>query len=89
MHRTIAEKNPAGTHRSEDHLPWPDRQMQTLTRAHKRITAPLAIKSFREMGATRVFDKDKVVFVCDHFTPNKVLGENWCLWTGFTANLWP
>ncbi|HJJ97323.1 MAG TPA: 3-isopropylmalate dehydratase large subunit [Methanocorpusculum sp.] len=35
------------------------------------ITAPLAIKSFREMGATKVFDKDKVVFVCDHFTPNK------------------
>lgn len=35
------------------------------------ITAPLAIKSFHEMGATEVFDKDKVVFVCDHFTPNK------------------
>ncbi len=35
------------------------------------ITAPLAVKSFREMGATRVFDKDKVVFVMDHFTPQK------------------
>ncbi len=35
------------------------------------ITAPLAIKSFREMGASRVFDKDKVVFVMDHFTPQK------------------
>ena len=35
------------------------------------ITAPLAIKSFRGMGADRVFDKDKVVLVCDHFTPNK------------------
>lgn len=35
------------------------------------ITAPLAIKSFRAMGATKVFDQDKVALVCDHFTPNK------------------
>ncbi|GFK92616.1 2,3-dimethylmalate dehydratase large subunit [Fundidesulfovibrio magnetotacticus] len=35
------------------------------------ITAPLAIKSFRRMGADKVFDKDKIALVCDHFTPNK------------------
>ncbi|MBI9111627.1 3-isopropylmalate dehydratase large subunit [Maridesulfovibrio ferrireducens] len=35
------------------------------------ITAPLAIKSFKAMGASEVFDKDKVALVCDHFTPNK------------------
>ncbi|SDB05523.1 3-isopropylmalate dehydratase, large subunit [Desulfonatronum thiosulfatophilum] len=35
------------------------------------ITAPLAIKSFEAMGATKVFDPEKVVLVCDHFTPNK------------------
>jgi len=35
------------------------------------ITAPLAAKSFAAMGATAVFDKDKVVLVSDHFTPNK------------------
>ncbi len=35
------------------------------------ITAPLAIKSFRAMGAENVFDKDRVSLVCDHFTPNK------------------
>lgn len=35
------------------------------------ITAPLAIKSFKGMGATQVFDRDKVLLVCDHFTPNK------------------
>ena len=35
------------------------------------ITAPLAIKSFKAMGATGVFDRDKVALVCDHFTPNK------------------
>ncbi|WP_300160469.1 3-isopropylmalate dehydratase large subunit, partial [Solidesulfovibrio sp.] len=35
------------------------------------ITAPLAIKAFKQMGATAVFDKDKVAIVADHFTPNK------------------
>lgn len=35
------------------------------------ITAPLAIKSFKAMGAGKVFDKDRVALVCDHFTPNK------------------
>jgi 3-isopropylmalate/(R)-2-methylmalate dehydratase large subunit len=35
------------------------------------ITAPLAIESFRKMGATKVFDRDKIALVCDHFTPNK------------------
>ena len=35
------------------------------------ITAPLAVKSFRAMGAAKVFDKDKVAFVMDHFTPQK------------------
>ncbi len=35
------------------------------------ITAPLAIKSFYAMGATQVFDPDKVALVMDHFTPQK------------------
>lgn len=35
------------------------------------ITAPLAIKSFRQMGAKDVFDKDKIALVMDHFTPQK------------------
>ena len=35
------------------------------------ITAPLAVKSFEKMGADKVYDKDKVVLVMDHFTPNK------------------
>lgn len=35
------------------------------------ITAPLAIKSFRAMGATKVFDRDRVALVMDHFTPQK------------------
>ncbi|MCT4618337.1 MAG: 3-isopropylmalate dehydratase large subunit [Marinisporobacter sp.] len=35
------------------------------------ITTPVAVKEFRKMGAKEVFDKNKVVIVPDHFTPNK------------------
>jgi len=35
------------------------------------ITAPLAIKTFDEIGVDTVFDADKVVLVADHFVPNK------------------
>ncbi len=35
------------------------------------ITAPIAIREFREAGFKKVFDRDKVVMVPDHFTPNK------------------
>jgi len=35
------------------------------------ITAPIAVSEFRAAGGTTIFDKEKVVFVLDHFTPNK------------------
>lgn len=35
------------------------------------ITAPIAIKEFKAAGAKKVFNKNKVVLVPDHFTPNK------------------
>jgi len=35
------------------------------------ITAPLAIQEFERAGATKVFDREKVVLVPDHFSPNK------------------
>jgi 3-isopropylmalate/(R)-2-methylmalate dehydratase large subunit len=35
------------------------------------ITAPIAIDVFRKAGATKVFDREKVVLVADHFAPNK------------------
>lgn len=35
------------------------------------ITAPVAIKEFHKMGANKVFHKDKIALVPDHFTPNK------------------
>ncbi|MBI3583877.1 MAG: 3-isopropylmalate dehydratase large subunit [Nitrospinae bacterium] len=35
------------------------------------ITAPLSIEEFKKAGAKKVFNKDKVVLVPDHFAPNK------------------
>jgi 3-isopropylmalate/(R)-2-methylmalate dehydratase large subunit len=35
------------------------------------ITAPIAIEEFRRIGASKVFDPNKVVLVPDHFVPNK------------------
>jgi len=35
------------------------------------ITAPLAIKEFRQLGIEKVFDPGRIVLVPDHFTPNK------------------
>ncbi len=35
------------------------------------ITAPIAIKEFDRIGAAKVFNRNKVVLVLDHFTPNK------------------
>ncbi len=35
------------------------------------ITAPLAIDAFKRSGAKKVFDRERVCFVPDHFVPNK------------------
>ena len=35
------------------------------------ITAPIAIEEFKKAGAKRVFDRERVVLVSDHFVPNK------------------
>jgi len=37
------------------------------------ITAPLAIEEFKKAGFKKVFDKNKIVLVPDHFTPAKDL----------------
>ncbi len=43
------------------------------------ITAPLAIDVFEEAGGDHVFDTEKVVLICDHFTPNKdIKSANQC-----------
>ena len=35
------------------------------------ITAPLAIQEFENSGAEKVFDRERIALVCDHFAPNK------------------
>ena len=35
------------------------------------ITAPIAIDEFRRAGGKRVFDRERVVLIPDHFAPNK------------------
>ncbi|MBW1927220.1 MAG: 3-isopropylmalate dehydratase large subunit [Deltaproteobacteria bacterium] len=35
------------------------------------ITAPIAIKTFRQAGVRAVFDREKIALVSDHFVPNK------------------
>ena len=35
------------------------------------VTAPIAIREFRRIGVSKVFDPKKVVMVPDHFIPNK------------------
>jgi len=43
------------------------------------ITAPLAIQAFEEMGAKKVFNRDRVVLVPDHFAPAKdILSAEQC-----------
>lgn len=35
------------------------------------ITTPVAVKEFNKFGVNKVFDKEKIAIVPDHFTPNK------------------
>lgn len=35
------------------------------------ITTPVAVKEFRKAGMEKVFDREKIAIVPDHFTPNK------------------
>jgi len=35
------------------------------------VTAPIAIAEFEQLGVEKVFDRERVILVPDHFTPNK------------------
>ena len=35
------------------------------------ITSPVAVKEFEKFGVKKVFNKEKIAIVPDHFTPNK------------------
>jgi 3-isopropylmalate/(R)-2-methylmalate dehydratase large subunit len=71
MGRTLAEKILQAHTDQEVREPGQIVQCRVSLVLANDITAPLAIKSFRSMGADKVFDRDRVALVCDHFTPNK------------------
>jgi 3-isopropylmalate/(R)-2-methylmalate dehydratase large subunit len=71
MGMTITEKILAAHAGLEEVVPGQIINAQVDVALGNDITAPLAIQAFREMGAGKVFDKDKVILVPDHFTPNK------------------
>ena len=71
MHKTISEKILA------DHAGKPEVFPDELVEVRvdfalgNDITAPLAIEAFRRSGAKKVFDRDRICLVPDHFVPNK------------------
>lgn len=71
MPKTLAQKLIARHTDEKDVSPGKIVQCRVSLVLANDITGPLAIKSFKGMGADRVFDRDKVVLVMDHFTPQK------------------
>jgi 3-isopropylmalate/(R)-2-methylmalate dehydratase large subunit len=71
MPRTISEKILA------DHAGKPEVFPEELVEVRidfalgNDITAPLAIEAFRRAGAKKVFDRERISLVPDHFVPNK------------------
>lgn len=68
---TITEKILAAHARVDRVEPGEMIQVQVDLALANDVTGPLAIQRFREMGVPTVRDKNKVVFVADHFTPSK------------------
>ena len=71
MPKTLAQKLIARHTDEKDVSPGKIVQCRVSLVLANDLTGPLAIKSFKGMGADRVFDRDKVVLVMDHFTPQK------------------
>ena len=71
MPMTITEKILAGHAGKEYVTPGEIVEVKVDLALANDITAPLAIRVFKEMGADRVFDPSKVALIQDHFVPNK------------------
>lgn len=65
IERIIAQKTGKESVKDGDELSIP----VDLVIAHD-VTGPMAIEQFNKIGAKKVFDKDKVVFVIDHNIPS-------------------
>ncbi|MGC9324029.1 MAG: 3-isopropylmalate dehydratase large subunit [Desulfomonilia bacterium] len=79
MGRTIAEKILADHTDAKDFKPDDIIRVRVDIALANDITAPLAIRAFDAGGAGSVADPDSIVFVLDHFTPNKdIASANQC-----------
>ena len=78
MGRTMLEKI-LGAHLGRDVEPGQLVECPLDVALGNDVTAPLAIKEFRKVGAKKVFDREKVVLVNDHFAPNRdIRSANQC-----------
>ena len=68
---TITEKILAAHAGRERVVPGETVQVQVDLALANDVTGPLAIESFLRIGVPDVFDREKLVLVADHFTPNK------------------
>ncbi|OGS44543.1 MAG: 3-isopropylmalate dehydratase large subunit, partial [Elusimicrobia bacterium RIFOXYD2_FULL_34_15] len=71
MNMTIAEKILAQGSGKKSVLPGDFIECNVDIALSNDVTAPLAIEEFKKAGGKRVFDKNKIVLVPDHFCPNK------------------
>lgn len=79
MGKTIAEKILAAHTQTEEFKTGDIIKVNVDVALANDITAPIAIRAFRESGLEAMPDPDKVVFVLDHFTPNKdIASANQC-----------
>ncbi len=68
---TIAEKILAAHAGLDEVVPGQLVQVDVDLALGNDITAPIAIRTFREAGVEKVFDREKIALVADHFVPNK------------------
>jgi 3-isopropylmalate/(R)-2-methylmalate dehydratase large subunit len=71
MGMTISEKILAAHAGKERVIPGELIEVEVDFALANDITAPIAIDRFRQAGARRVFDRERLALVPDHFVPNK------------------
>ena len=70
MGQTLAEKI-LSAHTDDPVRPGEFAQVRVDVILANDVTAPIAIREFEKIGTGRVFNKESVVLVPDHFAPNK------------------
>ena len=79
MGMTIAEKILAAHSQTPAFQPGDIIKVNVDVALANDITAPIAIQAVKESGVKKIAHADKVVFVLDHFTPNKdIASANQC-----------